>query len=360
MRNTTFISLSEFRAAGPLGLVASGKRPIRQGLQYERFFDRSALVGDEVTLNDSGSLEQTISNMKMIVRKYNAQTKKIAQHLKGSSREATLRNLWDFLYHHVQYKKDASDREQLRQPLRTWADRRIGVDCDCYSIFISSVLTNLGIPHAFRVAAYQQDFQHVYVIAPKNGSDYSSYYTIDPVVDRFDYEVPATQTKDYTMKNTMLNGLDAAGRCALQRFTERPIFYASTEQLVKNNLISTSEILTQAKVPHATVLDDDNTPMVVVSTKNGEAKLPTVVTAEQATQLKEAAAQPTTQPELKPAEASVISGTAGGILASLLGIGGLCWWAFSPDKPALSGPPRSAQRKGSAQPARRKIKSLHI
>lgn len=351
MCNTTTISHA-------LGLVASGKRSIRSGAEYAQYFDLTRAEGNEITLVDDGDVTDTIGRMKKIVSDTLNQTKRIAQRLKGANREATARNVWNFLYHNVQYTKDHPTREQLRTPIRTWKDRKTGVDCDCFSIFISSVLTNLGIPHAFRIAAYKADYQHVYVIVPKSGTDFSSYYTIDPVVDRFNYEAPPSNTKDFNMKTTMLNGFGIAA-CDNQ-VSKKPIVYISREEITKNNLVVTGDVLKEFKIPHSTVLDDNNNPVVVVSTKQGETKLPTVITAEQATQLKEAAIQSNTQVEVaKPQQASIISGTTGGILASLLAVGGTIWWAFSPDKPALNGPPRSAQRKGSA-PARKKMKSLHI
>jgi hypothetical protein len=340
-----------------LGLVASGKRSIRSGAEYAQYFDLSGVAGNEITLVDDGDVTDTIARMKKIVRDTLTQTKRIAQRLKGVNREATARNVWNFLYNNVQYTKDHPTREQLRTPIRTWRDRKAGVDCDCFSIFISSVLTNLGIPHAFRIAAYSADYQHVYVIVPKSGTDLSSYYTIDPVVDRFNYEAPPSNTKDFAMKTTMLNGFGAAA-CDAQ--SVKPITYVQSDQITKNNLVKTADVLKELNVPHATIVDENYNPKVVVQTKQGNAELPTVITAEQATQLKESATQSNTQSEMvKPQQASIVGGSAGGILATLFSVGGLCWWAFSPDKPALSGPPRSAQRKGSA-PARKKMKSLHI
>lgn len=35
--------------------------------------------------------------------------------------------------------------EHLRRPARSWQERSAGVDCDCMSIFASSVLTNLKL-----------------------------------------------------------------------------------------------------------------------------------------------------------------------------------------------------------------------
>lgn len=203
-----------------LGFVATGKRALRSGSEYEKYFNLSGLENDEVTLLSDGNVFETVGEMQSIVRKTLAHTLRIANALKGATRGETARNIWNFLYSHVQYTKDNPLREQLRTPLRTWKDRKAGVDCDCYSIFISSVLTNLGIPHAMRIAAYSNDFQHVYVIVPKTGTDFTSYYTIDPVVDAFDKEASFTKKKDFTMKVTMLNGI---GGNYMPSTTDRPM-----------------------------------------------------------------------------------------------------------------------------------------
>lgn len=192
-----------------LGLAASGKRTIRAGREYDKYFSLSGVKGNEVSLMANGNVSDTITLMKKVVRETLAHTKKIAQVLQGNSRLETARNLYNFLYQHVQYTKDNPLREQLRTPLRTWADRKRGVDCDCYSIFISSVLTNLGIPHYFRVAGYNGgDYQHVYVVVP----DGQSKIIIDPVVDQFNSEHPYSSKKDFNMHVTMLNGF-ALGAC---------------------------------------------------------------------------------------------------------------------------------------------------
>lgn len=193
-----------------LGFVATGKRALRSGSEYEKYFNLSGVLNKEVTLLSDGNVFETVGEMQSIVRKTLGQTLRIANALKGATRGETARNLWNFLYSHVQYTKDNPLREQLRTPLRTWKDRKAGVDCDCYSIFISSVLTNLGIPHAMRIAAYNGgEYQHVYVVVPtgqQSTVDSGQYITIDPVVDAFDKEASFTKKKDFTMKVTMLNG----------------------------------------------------------------------------------------------------------------------------------------------------------
>lgn len=184
-------------------MIASHKRSIKPGTQYNKYFDLGSVDNHEVTLAHDGDVVDTVRLMQRIVQKTLPQTKKIAQVLKGATRQETSRNLWNFLYHHVQYTTDHPLREQLRTPLRTWRDRAKGVDCDCYSIFISSVLTNLGIPHQFRIAAYGgSDFQHVYVVVP-NGKN---YITIDPVLNQFNTEQPYARKKDFDMHITQLSG----------------------------------------------------------------------------------------------------------------------------------------------------------
>jgi len=191
-----------------LGLVANSKRSIRSGSEYNKYF-LAGVEGKEVTLVPNGSVSDTVEQMKKIVKATLAQTKNIAPVLKGSSKLETARNLWNFLYSHVQYTKDNPLREQLRTPARTWQDRARGVDCDCYAIFISSVLTNLGVPHFFRVAAYNGgDFQHVYVVVP-DGKE----IIIDPVLNTFNSEHPYSRKKDFNMRVTMLSGAPL-GACA--------------------------------------------------------------------------------------------------------------------------------------------------
>lgn len=323
-----------------LGFVATGKRSISSGHQYDRFFNLAGLGNDEVLLVE-GTVMDTVAQMKSIVKKYNHQTAKIAQQLKGATREATARNIWNFLYNHVQYTKDQPDREQLRQPLRTWADRKRGVDCDCYSIFISSVLTNLGIPHAFRIAKYNGDWQHVYVVVPKSGTNYASYYTIDPVVDSFNYEATPTEKKDYTMKVTMLNGIGACNTSAQANEQARPINFVSTDQIVKNNLRPTDEVLKDLNIPFATVVNDDNNPTVMASTAKGDIELPTLLTEAQVQHLVD-----TTENTNDTLQASVENKPTGaGLAIGALVIAGVTWLFSNNKKGGLSGGPTKKHRK---------------
>ena len=79
--------------------------------------------------------------------------------------------------------EDRKGIEQLRRPATTWKDRKTGVDCDDYTIFIASILYDLGKPFEFRITKYSKpNYQHIYLIVPLKNKE---YVTIDPVLVSF-------------------------------------------------------------------------------------------------------------------------------------------------------------------------------
>lgn len=184
-----------------------GRRNIVDGSKYNRFFGKPEetrkVVGDNST-------EYNVSKLlPKWVAQCNWQTRKIADYLWDSNLEKFCHNIWKFLFSLIQYEYDDTGREQFRSPYRSWADRERGIDCDCFSIFVSCILTNKGIPHYFRITKYngRDQWQHIYVIVPKRGVkfdpyDGDTYYTIDCVIHEFDTE------KDFSdQKLQPMNGL---------------------------------------------------------------------------------------------------------------------------------------------------------
>jgi hypothetical protein len=185
-----------------IGNITSGYRSIRSGKEYDQLFSKPD-KRDRIIIED-GEVDQTVDLMKKVVWKYLDDTKQISKLLRTENIHDTANNIWDFLYHHIQYRLDEKGLEQLRRPARSWYERQTGIDCDCFSIFASSILTNLKIPHSFRITKYGKDvFQHVYVIVPTG----SSTYIIDPVLSKANYEKPFTEKKDFTMN---LEGINVA------------------------------------------------------------------------------------------------------------------------------------------------------
>ncbi len=198
-------------------MVAKGKRRISETKEFDTFFS-PALRADPVLIHSKAGIPDTIKLIRKVVSETLPQTQALANFLKGQTHNATAKNIWDFIYQHIAYEKDEPGIEQIRTPNRVWADRFKGVDCDCYSTFISSILTNLRIPHTLRIAKYTSDyFQHIYVVVPvsndfyKNRQKRSSYIVIDDVKDAFNDEHPYTEIQDTDIINMdlqLLNGLE--------------------------------------------------------------------------------------------------------------------------------------------------------
>jgi hypothetical protein len=306
------------------GLTASGKRTIGSGSEYEKYFTEKP-QGNEVELMKDGSVYDTLKLMKKVVNQTLSQTKSISPVMKGNSREATCRNIWNFLYHNIQYKKDSPTREQLRTPARSWKDRKSGVDCDCFAIFSSSILTNLNIPHAFRMAGYKGDYQHVYVVVPKTNSS-TDFFIIDPVTDRFNYEVPYAKKHDHMNNVSMLNGFGDCKDAKPEILKLRK--FMDTQEIVARGGVPAKEFLTQAGIPFVPTFDKDsgNASYVVCGGPTGLKQVPTIISQSEANQLKSLAPAPSTtlQPtEQPPAEKKAFPwwwwAIAGGALILLTG-----------------------------------------
>jgi hypothetical protein len=177
-------------------------------------------LGKETEIRVDGSAYDTIDDMKKIVESTLWQTEKLAQELKGSTREQTVKNIFWWLHDHIQYNQDAQGIEQLREPAVSFAHRKTGIDCDCFAIFASSLLLNSGIDHHIQMCKIAPDdwFKHVYVVVPKQAnqsiSSRNNYWVVDPCLHQFDQMAPkVTQTYSQIMRTTHLSGLDASCKC---------------------------------------------------------------------------------------------------------------------------------------------------
>ncbi|MDP3557677.1 MAG: hypothetical protein Q8T03_09905 [Bacteroidota bacterium] len=178
---------------------------VKNGKEYDHLFPRAMLT--TIVKKEGATVADTIKFIPQVVNETLFHTKKIAKVLEGDNLRETCRNIWQFVYDHIAYKKDEDGKEQVRSPARAWHDRNNiqGVDCDCYTVFISSILTNLKIRHILRITKYKEDhFQHIYPIVPLPDGN---YITIDCVVRNFDYEEPYSEKKDTKMDLEYLNGV---------------------------------------------------------------------------------------------------------------------------------------------------------
>ena len=186
-------------------MQASHYRTIKSGAKYANLFPKAG--GQEIIIKKGAGVSDTLRFAPKVVYDTLSDTKELSKLLKGKSLYETCHNIWDFVYNHIQYHHDEEGVEQVRRPARTWMDRVRGVDCDCYTVFISSILTNLQIPHTYRITKYKykDNYQHIYPIVPTTDG---KYITIDAVVTKFNYEEPFTEKKDTPMNLSYLNGID--------------------------------------------------------------------------------------------------------------------------------------------------------
>ena len=183
--------------------MKTGKRHIKDGKQYDYLFPTPK--GENKIIKRVANLDDTIHLMKEVTATTLEDTLELSKMLKADTEKQTCSNIWNFCFNHLQYTKDEMGKEQVRRPSRVWQDREQGVDCDCMSVFIGSILTNLGIPFSFRLTKYQSpEFEHVYPIAhTKNG-----ILILDAVVHKFNREVPYSAKNDISMELQYLNGFD--------------------------------------------------------------------------------------------------------------------------------------------------------
>lgn len=210
-------------------MEAARKRNIQSGEQYSYAFLKAE--GSNKTIRKNADVTHTVAFIPKVVGETLHHTKSISKLLKTNDPYETCSNIWHFVYRHIAYRKDQDGYEQIRSPARVWHDRKDGVDCDCYSVFISSILTNLSIPHILRITKYHRDyFQHIYPVVVLQGRE----IPIDCVTDKFNYEVPYSEKKDYPMDLQYLNGFDDEGSMCelgklLRKKAQKPTSTAPSE-----------------------------------------------------------------------------------------------------------------------------------
>lgn len=235
---------------------------------------------------DSPDVEQ--DTMPVIIDKIKRtvwQTKKLAAKLKGKTLEETLRSDCEFILRYIKYKKDEPGQEQIRSPRRLIHEGK--GDCDCFVVTLGSLLANQKIDFRLRIAKYTagDDWSHIYVIVPKKSakpvSSRSDYYVLDPVTNRYDYEVPYQAKKDYTMALQYLDGLpspsqlgDCSQNSQFQKVARR---YVYAQEVMEKGLVPTRKFLKENKIPFTEGVDANNSGFFFVMTVAGTAKVPTII-----------------------------------------------------------------------------------
>lgn len=226
------------------------------------------------------------------------QVKKLAETLKGATLATTLRNDSKFILDYIKYKKDDAAHEQIRSPRRLVYDGQ--GDCDCFAVFLATLLINQKIDFRFRIAKYKAgDWAHIYIVVPKDQNSkgkllnaHTEYFVLDPVTNQHDYEVKFLDKKDYNMALQFLDGvpdgfapefidpfnqkLDGLGcACGVSKndynkpVKKKPVYVVSKKTLEDRGLMVGSEYLKTVGLPYKALEDKDGVPFYEVTSPNG-------------------------------------------------------------------------------------------
>lgn len=143
------------------------KPTYRQLDNYDVFFNVKAVKNSQ---DFAGfGLDDTKKLIADICKAHYKDCARIAQHLKGDTKLQSVFNLWHWLRHNIRYEYDREGREEVRTPLRTWADRQRGVDCDCLSVFAWCVLKCMGYDPAFELVCFKGKKQPSHILVNLDG-----------------------------------------------------------------------------------------------------------------------------------------------------------------------------------------------
>lgn len=123
------------------------------------------------------------------------QTRDFANKLKsiyGSDVNRLLRDLYQCVVENVSLRYDPTGQQYIRKPSNIVVER--ACDCKSYSLFLSSILSNLGIRNVFRFVSFGpgQEIRHVYIVVPTCSHD----YILDCNLKAFDKEFPYYKKTD--------------------------------------------------------------------------------------------------------------------------------------------------------------------
>lgn len=158
-------------------------------------------------LKKGGTTQDIINNLLDVIPDIKGQTREFSR--KFSADKAGMRNLWTWVRANIRYEEDPLGVQWIREPRRLWADR-VG-DCKSMTLFIVSVLENLGIEYRVRFSNTEiprsKQVNHVYPIAIIAGQE----IIVDAVYPLFNTEKSFFFAKDYTMSDIYrLSGIGAA------------------------------------------------------------------------------------------------------------------------------------------------------
>lgn len=179
-------------------------RKLESGLQYSSLIPNYLSIRHSFELpEDYSDTYDTLEFMAYWTQKYAYQFQKVANKLKGKNVLETVKNNYNFLYKHFQYKID-ENLQQIFAPSAAWHFRKKGFDCKTFSVLAMALLLCQNIEASFVKVKLpgSYDWSHVYVQIP-----YESSYLIIDATTHDNKEVDFIEKHEFSMKNLKHIGL---------------------------------------------------------------------------------------------------------------------------------------------------------
>lgn len=152
--------------------------------------------GTKVQLKSGGTTQDIINALLDTIPGVSRQTRGFSRQF--TKDRAGLKNLWYWVRTEIHYNEDPLGVQWIREPARLWQDRE--GDCKSMTLFIVSVLENMGIQYKVRFSNTEtpggKQVNHVYPIAILPGG---REVIVDAVYPAFDAEKSFYYAKDYNM-----------------------------------------------------------------------------------------------------------------------------------------------------------------
>lgn len=130
------------------------------------------------------NIENAPEEIRNITLESYKQVKGLSKHLYDKDIRQFSWNILDWCLNNFNYREDNPDVDQYREPARAWKDKNI--DCDCFTIFINSLLLCSGINcQSVMVGCNGKDYHHIYAAIgahQNNDGSVSGGIVIDPVM----------------------------------------------------------------------------------------------------------------------------------------------------------------------------------
>jgi len=192
---------------------------------YKRLDDYSAFFAGSDNATDLGSVRDMAHEAQVIHQMIIAgvpSMRAIARHLHDGDRLQCLYNVWHFTKENLKYRYDDRNtdgkvKEQIRMPLRSWADRRRGVDCEDYTIFICAILSAMGYRPTFNIVKFKnsgQGWSHIYPTLDGVCCDILTAFAVHPknITETMAQQIEVLRGTDRESKVEWLKMADAESR----------------------------------------------------------------------------------------------------------------------------------------------------